>query len=150
MRGFRKSILASLAFVLFCFGAATVARADTVTLTNTDTGWYNNQGFHDSTNKNYLAGTVIVGTTATTFHNFFVFNVPVASGTITGAQIRLFSAVVTGAGTFSLFDVTTPVSELSASQTTRTETFADLDTGISYGSTTITLADGGSLITIDL
>jgi hypothetical protein len=150
MLRFCKNLLTPLAFVLLCFGVASVARADSFTLVNTDTGWYNDQGFHDSTNKNYIAGSVIVGPTAVTFHNYFVFDLAGVTGTITSAQIQLFSATVSGPGSFTLFDVTTPLAELSASQTNRTDIFTDLFTGTQFGTTTITPVDSGSIITINL
>jgi hypothetical protein len=42
------------------------------------------------------------------------------------------------------------VSQLSATQTNRTDIFADLRSGVAYGSTTITPTDFGNMITIDL
>ena len=150
MVGYCKNLLVTLTCALFCFGAVSIARADSVTLTNTDSGWYNDQGFHDSTNKNYIAGHVVVGPVTRAFNNFFVFDLSGVTGTITSAQIHLFTSGVTGSGTYSLFDVVTSTAQLSADQTTRTDIFADLGGGIGYGSISLTPADDGTLITINL
>lgn len=146
MLGFRKTLLVSMAIALFCFGAAHVARADTVTISSSDSGWYDSTGFHDPSNKNYIAGSLA----GTTFNNFFVFNLSDVSGTITSAQIRLFAAAVSGSGTYSLHDVTTTPADLSAFHIGSIGTFDDLGAGTLYGSTTITTDDNFATITINL
>jgi hypothetical protein len=148
-----RKLLTILAGGLFCLGAANVTRADVVTISNSDTGWYDETGSHNSTNKNYIAGEPVFPDPplhSISHNNFFVFDLSGVSGTITSAQIRLYAAVVTGSGPYTLFEVGTPVSQLSATQTNRTDIFADLGAGVSFGSTTITPADFGMMITIDL
>jgi len=141
-----KTLLVSLTFVLLSLGAANATRADSVTLNNNDSGWYDSHGSHESTNKNYIAGNLV----GTSFNNFFVFNLSGVSGTITSAQIRIYSAAVAGSGTYSLHDVTTSPSDLSASHTDRIDIFNDLGSGTLYGSAMITPENNGSLITINL
>jgi hypothetical protein len=135
--------------VLFCAGAATITRADTVTLTNFDSGWYHVIGIHEAANKNYIAGSTNPVTNPTQ-NNFFIFNLTGVSGTISSAQLRIFSATVTGPGIFRLFDVSTPASEVSAHQTNRPDIFEDLGTGVSYGSISIDSTNSDTVITIDL
>lgn len=146
MLGFRKTLLVSMTLVLFCFSAAHVARADTVTISSADSGWYDSTGFHDAANKNYIAGSLA----GTRFNNFFVFHLPGVSGTITSAQIHLFAAAVSASGTYSLHDVTTAPTDLSAFHIGSIGTFNDLGTGTLYGSTTITTDDNFGTITINL
>lgn len=149
MLGFRKKFLVLFACALCCFCAVS-ARADTFTLINTDSGRYDDRGFHDSTNKNYLAGSVTDNNNTRSYRNFFVFDLSGVSGSITSARLQLFTNIVSGSGSYSVFDVTTPVSGLTAFQTGRADIFADLGSGVGYGSTTITRSDLGSLITVDL
>ena len=146
MLGFRKTLLVSLTLVLFCFGAANVARADFVALSNTDSGWYDSTGFHDSTNKNYIAGNLV----GTTFHNNFVFSLSGVSGTITSAHISLVAASVNGSGTFFLREVTTAPADLSADQSNRIDIFNGLGSGTLFGSTTVTPEDNFGLVIINL
>lgn len=150
MLSFRQTLLTLMMFALCCLGAAKVTRADAVTLTNIDSGWYNDLGLHAIANKNYAAGPILAALNGGTFRNFFVFDLSGVKGTITSAEIRLEAAFVTGTGTFSLHDVTTAPSELRADQNTRTDIFNDLGGGALYGSTMITPGDNGTLITINL
>jgi len=150
---FRRNVLSVLMGALFCLGVVSSARADVVTITNSDSGWYNVAGFHETDNKNYIAGEPVFPEPplqSVSHRNFFVFDLSGVSGTITSAQIRLYAGVVTGPGPYTLFDVVTPVLQLGSTQTDRTDIFADLGGGIAYGSVTITPADFGNLITIDL
>ncbi len=149
MRCLVKSLFMSVIAMLLFAGVGTVAQANTVTVTAADSGWYYRIGLHNPDNKNYIAGSTNPAINPTE-NNFFVFNLTGVSGTITSAQLRLFSAQVTGAGTYSLFDVSTPVSELSASQDLRVDIFNDLGSGVSYGSITLTPGDSETIIVIDL
>lgn len=146
MLGFRKTLLVSMMLVLFCFGAAGVARADFVALSNTDSGWYDSTGFHDSTNKNYIAGSLV----GTTFHNYFVFSLEGVSGTIKSAKISLVSAFINGSGTYSLHSVTTAPSDLSADHTNRIDIFNNLGGGTLLGSMTVTPDDSFGLVILNL
>jgi hypothetical protein len=148
MRRLVRILLISVASVLFCVGMATITQADTVTLSNTDAGNYHLLGLHTATNKNYIAGSTNPVTNPTN-HNFFVFNLAGVQGTITSAQLRLYTYTITGPGTYRVFDVSTPVSELSAQQTNRPDIFADLGTGMSYGSIAIDATNSDTIITIN-
>jgi hypothetical protein len=146
MLGLRKTLLVSMTLVLFCLAAANVARADFVVFGNTDSGWYDSAGFHDSTNKNYIAGSLA----GTTFHNYFVFSLSGVSGTIVSAHISLVAASVNGSGTFFLHDVTTAPSTLSADHSNATDIFNDLGNGTLYGSMTVTPEDNFGLVIVNL
>ena len=59
--------------------------AGAVTLNAVDSGWYNDAGFHDATNQNYIAG-LCSDCGGAVFRNFFVFDLtgvgPVSSATL--------------------------------------------------------------------
>jgi Bacterial pre-peptidase C-terminal domain len=52
--------------------------------------------------------------------------------------------------TYGLFDVTTPLSQLEATNFGRIDIFNDLGTGTQYGSQTVSSADNGKLVTVNL
>jgi hypothetical protein len=131
--------LAALGLLL---AAAAGVKADTITLTATDSGWYDSTGFHDSTNKNYISGSI-----GNTYHNYFVFgpiSIP-AGQSIVSAQLSLSNPTTPNAGysgpdgglTYSNFDVSTAIATLEASQTGRTDIFNDLGSGVNFGNTQV-------------
>ncbi|MFO0815773.1 MAG: S8 family serine peptidase [Gemmatales bacterium] len=124
----------------------------------TDSGWYNSTGFHDPINENYIVGQA---SSTLQYRDWFVFDVPVATGPITAARLELYnpsSTVNDGNGyispdaseTYALYDVTTPVSTLRAGGSGLTGIYDDLGTGVSYGSVTVTAASNGTFIVINL
>jgi hypothetical protein len=138
------------AFILFGFGTLT-ARADSVTLNATNTGFYTNSGFHDATNANYVTGQF--GGIQT--HSFFVFDLSSVTGNVTGATIRIsfpdlgyFSN--DPSETFGLYDVSTPITSLIASNAGATGTFADLASGTLYGTTTVQETASGMTVSFNL
>src|SRR5262245_22302091 len=73
----------SLALALLVLSSA---RALAVTLQAVDTGWYNQTGFHNPGNPNYITGR----SEGVEYRGFFVFNLP-ALGPIGGATLRMFN-----------------------------------------------------------
>jgi hypothetical protein len=127
------------------------------TLTALDTGWYDQTGFHDASIMNYVSGRL--GNNE--FRDFSVFDLSGLPGPITSAQLQLFNPGPPLSGysspnpfqTFTLFDVTTPISTLEASQSGRTDIFADLGTGSTgtpFGAQIVSAADDGNFVTINL
>ena len=145
----RRVFLASLAFTVLCLGPA-AARADTFTLTITDSGFYSNSGFHNPGNTNYGASENFSNDVVSGPRNFLVFNLSGVSGTVTGATLQLFTHVVRGTGTYSLFDVSTAVPTLVAGGSGLTAIHTDLGTGSTFGSIGLTPANSQSLITFTL
>lgn len=97
--------VSAVLFVALCLCSAATARADTVTVTAGDSGWFAANGFHNAASQNYIAGDF------DTYHNFFTFDLSTMSGTITGATLRLFNPLNpfgSGSGTYTLYDVLTP------------------------------------------
>jgi hypothetical protein len=119
-----------------------------------DSGTYDNTGFHSLVNKNYAAGQSPISGVET--RDYFVFNLAsIGSDIVTSAQLRLFNPSTGYASpdpteTYTLFDVATPISTLSATNINRTDIFADLGSGTSFGSQTVSSASNGTVVTVDL
>ena len=128
------------------------------------TGWYDDTGFHDPTNPNYIAG--VCGSSDAcngndlNYHDFFVFQIP--SGSYTSAVLRIYNpGIVAGdtnngyicpcsSLTYTNWDVTTPDTVLEALNSGRTDIFDDLGSGVLYGSVVVTAASDGTYIDISL
>jgi len=120
--------------------------------------WYEqslaDSGFSLSYNTNYLVGQV--GAPDLVYNNYFVFDLSGLSGAITSAMFELESFEVdtsldgAAAVTYSLFDVGTPISELTSSQSNRGDIWADLASGAAYGARVYTNADSNTVQSIAL
>jgi hypothetical protein len=114
-----------------------------------DRGWWDGNGAHDSSNKN-----TFTGRTSGILHNsYFVFDLTNLSGQATAGTLRLELENYYGnesSETFSVHDVSTPISDLSASGSFQHSIYEDLRSGNTYGSMTVTATDVGSVITISL
>ena len=145
----KTSLWLSIVALLICFVFAGEARA--VTIDATDRGEYDSTGFHDPSNLRYAAGNLGGGE----FRNFFVFDLSTVTGTFATAELRLING---GAGfqgtdaseTFSTFDVSTSVATLLTGGSGLTGIYADIGTGSTYGSVTVTSADNNTTIIISL
>ena len=132
----------------WALGALTAGR--TITLDYVDSGWWNSFGEHEATNDNYFVGQV-----PDEYRNFFVFDLAGVSGLIVDAQLRLTNPFGGFSSTdpteiYSLFDVSTPISALSASGFGDTGIFDDLGTGATLGSQTVSFADDGQIVSVSL
>src|SRR5262249_53788717 len=116
-----------------------------------DSGWWDSNGTHDAGNKNYFSGQ----DNRPQAWDFFVFDLTGIHQVITGARLRAFNPS-NGYGSpdptevFTGFDVTTPIPALRASGSGQTEIFDDLGSGIALGTQTVSAADNGQVVTIDL
>jgi large repetitive protein len=125
-----------------------------ITLNALDTGWYDQTGSHDAEIKNYIAGRF----ENIEYRDFAVFDLSSLSETIVRAQLQLFNPGPPLPGYSSpkpfeidnLFDVSTSVTNLRANQTGRTDIFADLGTGIPYGAQSVSAADDGTVVRVNL
>jgi len=131
-----------IALVLACF--STLANA--ITLEALDSGWYTNSGEHNPENQNYIAGQY----NGNTYRNFFVFDTSSIVGQVTSATLRINTAYVSGSGTYSLYDVATPVSTLQTGGLGLTDIFTDLGSGFNYGSIGIQSGQNYQFINIAL
>jgi hypothetical protein len=137
-----KRYLIGSTISLLAITGSTAAQAATITVAAVDSGWYDSTGFHLSTRTNYLAGEV--GGSTPQFRNFFVFDLSGVSGVVTTATLRLDTASFSSfdpSEDYSLFDVTTPSTTLRAGGSGMVATYADLGSGVSYGTRTYTNVD---------
>ena len=114
----------------------------------TDTGWYDNSGYHIPTNTNY-----IVGDLGSKYRNWMAFNLPTFTKPVTSAKLQIKAYEYSSADpseTYELRDVTTPVSTLTAGGSGLTSIYNDLGDGTIYGSRNFTSADSNQTVTFDL
>lgn len=148
-----------LAFLMLCFvafGATQIAHADTVTVSATDAGIYSSSGFSSAINTSYFVGRS--STTGNETRNFFVFDLTAIPLGTTSATLQILNPAggfvgTDASNTVTFYDVVTPVATLtagSAAGATGQAIFADLGTGLSYGSLSVTPADNGTLLSIQL
>lgn len=127
-------------------------------------GWYDQTGFHDWANPNYLAG--VCGSSDACLgddldaHDFLVF--PIPAGTYSSAVLQIYNPSLAngdagngfqcqcGSLTYALWDVTTGIFDLENGHTGRIDIYDDLGSGIAYGSVVVTPADDGTYVTITL
>jgi len=131
------------------FLASNQSHGGFVTLSAIDSGEYRSDGFHDSTDKNYLAGRLSLQE----HRNYFVFDLSSVTQTILSAELRVFNPTngftsISSSETYALFDVSTPVSTLSASSSGATglAVFGDLGGGTTFGTRAITTADNNTTV----
>ena len=155
-----------LAVLLLC---ASAQQAAAVTIDATDRGWYGDDGTHNTSILNYLAGdcdggTCVAGsnTGIDEFRNFFVFDLSGVTGPITAATLILHNTdgtaqfpnnvgffSDTGSETYLVNEVSTAIASLLAG-TGGVAVFNDLGGGTPFGSITATSAANGTFVEIDL
>ncbi|WP_394790135.1 PEP-CTERM sorting domain-containing protein [Rhodoferax sp.] len=140
-----KSKLLALVLASLC----TLANATTV-ITWTDSGWYNSLGVHNPSNTNYIAGFCTTCQDPQSSRNFFVFDTSSIVGQVSSAILRLRAGYIPGHGTYTLYDVTTPVANLRAGGSGLLDIYDDLGSGTSYGSVPLTSTQTDGLVDIVL
>jgi hypothetical protein len=144
----------SLVPILCCLVAivfVSTGHATTITLGTTQSGWYDQTGFHNN-NPNYIAG-VCCGNGE--HRDFFVFDLLGVTGKVVGATLRLFNPFggyvsPDATETYTLFSVATPTSTLIAGGSGLTGIFDDLANGAMYGSRVVSAADNNTVVEIVL
>ena len=137
------------------FGTQTLILNGSIDVSAVQTGWYFEDGTHDSTNPNYLTGFCdATCADAGGFHSFFVFDIP-DDLTITSASLSLGNSGVgynspNSSEPLEMFDVSTPVSTLEASQSDATGIYDDLGGGTMYGTTAVGAASDGNQVVVNL
>lgn len=153
LRSFRLAL--SLLVVAAC-GAWSDLRADTVTLNVADAGIYSSSGFSSATNTSYFVGRS--STTGVVSRNFFVFDLSGIPVGVTSATLQILAPANSFVGadasnTVTFYDVVTPAATLTAGSPTGAggqAIFADLGSGLEYGSLTVTPGDGGAVLSVTL
>lgn len=115
-----------------------------VTLNAADRGWYDNTGYHFAGNNNYFVGDEDTGTH--TLRNWFVFNVPVFTGTVVKAELLINCYTNRSPNpheTYVLRHVSTPIATLTAGGSDLTNIYNDLADGAVYGVRTVYGVESG-------
>ena len=144
--------------VMVLFSGNQMASAD-FTINATDSGWYDEDGFHDPFNTNYLAGWE-PDFSGNQYHNFMVFDTSSITETVSSATLRLYNPSVetdTGDGyvssdpseIFRLYSVNTDT-DLLVSGNGGIAAYEDLGNGTTYGEVEMTAADNGTFVEIEL
>ena len=138
---------------LVILGALVVASAQAqIVLNSVDRGRYSSAGTHVLEDyDSYAVGNIGLFS----FRNFAVFDTSSITDTVISASLRYYLpqgsfSSWSGSETFSVFDVNTSISALSAFQINATNIYNDLGSGTLFGSATITWADQGSYVEIAL
>jgi hypothetical protein len=125
------------------------------TIAAVDRGWWNANGMHGSTNHNTLTGFLTEGFNVV-FNSYFTFDRSSVPGEVVGATLRLQLELYAGAvspHTLSVWDVSTPAAALDADDTGSAvgqAVFADLESGTTYSTFTVSSGDMGAIIDIPL
>lgn len=149
MQTYRLTIAATA--LIAAFGAE--SQAGTITLSAVDSGRYQDTGSHDSLSANYIAGNSSDSSGPRVFRNWFVFDLSSVTDTIIGAELRLFNptsgfaSLLDTSETYTLFDVSTSISTLTATNGggNGVAVYGDLGTGTIYGSRSLTSASNPHL-----
>lgn len=131
----------------------------------TTAGWFDEFGFHDGGNRNYLVGVcgdpTCVKMNDVVYRDFFAFNLSAATPHATSASLLIWNpgkaidgddgyASMFATETFQLKEVHTPLSVLTASQFNGIGVFDDLGSGTSYGHAVVSAADNGTWVRVGL
>jgi hypothetical protein len=129
-----------------------------VTLNAIFTGWWDNTGYHDPTNPDYIAGQYD-NPPLEKFHDFFVFDLSGITHTIASAQLQVSNPSdgyysTRSSDTFTLYDDTTALATLEGpgsgtNQASEVAVFNDLGSGTNYGSTTVSSASDGQIVSVN-
>ncbi|HSU06514.1 MAG TPA: PEP-CTERM sorting domain-containing protein [Acetobacteraceae bacterium] len=143
------------------FGFSSYDEAETLTVglsgggsvvlnTGGNQGWWSATFTNTIGNTNYFVGNPLDNSSPQYLRNFFTFDISDLRGqTVTGATLGVTRYIgLSDSGmtsqTYSLYDVSTPASELDLTGGTSTAIYDDLGTGKSYGSFNVPLVGPGS------
>jgi hypothetical protein len=115
-----------------------------------DTGWISEEGEHNTTNGNYLAGV----SRGLEYRNFAVFDLSNLSGLTTTANLRISTVFINGPLTYSLYGSDARLDELDLQRAPGDADgialFNSIGSGTFYGSRDYTVADRNTSQTIEL
>jgi autotransporter-associated beta strand protein len=115
----------------------------------TNSGWYDNTGYHYGGNHNYFVG----DHSGYLYRNFFVFNLPALSSQLAEAELLVNSYnnfSPSGVETYQLHDVTNSITVLTNDASGATSTYADLGSGTVYGGRKVYVTESGTILGIPL
>ncbi|TWU37280.1 PEP-CTERM motif protein [Novipirellula artificiosorum] len=112
-------------------------------------GWWSDTRPNNNSNENYFTGSA----SSSVLRSFFTFDLSSLSGTVTSAtlSLRRFDFISDeGSETLGFFDVLTDAATLNNNVGSSAAIFADLGTGVSYGSFTLDVATTPDVLTFNL
>jgi hypothetical protein len=115
----------------------------------TNSGWYDNTGYHYGGNHNYFVG----DHSGYLYRNFFVFNLTALSSQLAEAELLVNSYnnfSPSGVETYQLHDVTNSITVLTNDASGATSTYADLGSGTVYGGRKVYVTESGTILGIPL
>jgi hypothetical protein len=126
-----------------------VTTTGTTVVQAASTGFYTAGGQHKTPNSDYLVGDFFnePWNVANDYFTFDLFNV---TGDITSATLTAFNTYQSGTPLFSLFDVSTPSSVLNVCQSSRTDIYDDLGSGVLYAQYQVKVTDSNNFINVSL
>jgi hypothetical protein len=136
------------AWILLGLFFATAASAASFDATNR--GWYSQAGAHTATKLDAYAGQ---GAGTDLYRAYFVFDLGTLARPVGSGVLRLELAGLAGpdaAEVFSVYDVTTNIDDLTATQTGRTDIYTDLGSGVYYGIAAAFASAVGTVIEVPL
>jgi hypothetical protein len=137
------------AFVILSF-RCTNALADIFVADNTSSGYYDSTGYHGNGNSNYYSGDADDGPNSNVqLNDYFTFDLSGVSGTIVSATFNVFSSLVTGSGTYSIYTTSLTPAGVGGGCGGCVATYNDLTSGSLIGSISVTPADTGEILMID-
>ena len=120
-----------------------------------DSGWYTHAGYHGPDNTNYMVGECAPPqcSQSVVFRNFLVFDLTTVAGQILTASLMIENPddgyeSADSFETWTVFDVSTPITTLVAGGSGLTDIYDDLGSGTSYGSAIVTPTS--TLVTVQL
>ena len=139
--------IAGLILSLVCLSA------NAATLNAVNRGWYCCGDFFGLPNGNYAVGDFDYVNNEV--RNFLVYDLASVTGPVTEATLHLYSqsdgyVSPDPSETYTVFDVTTPIGDLTGGTGSPASTFADLGSGTVLGSVIATAASNGTFIDIAL
>ena len=140
-----------MAFAGLVLSVSGLANATLITLDSNDTGWYKNDGSHNTYNQNYYAGNPASGVS---FNNFSVFDLSGLGSNILSATLNFYNPINGYSSNdsnenFELFDVNTAIDSLLGG-TGGVAAYTDLASGISFGSVVIDGTSADSFVSVVL
>lgn len=137
-------------FILGLLLVAGICKADVI-LNPIDRGLYDEYGDHDSALTPYTIGRP--SSSSPVVNHFFVFDLSSVSETVVGAELRVESNWYLSddpSETYVMYDVATDIFDLRGGYGDGISTFNDLQSGNSYGNTSVSSADNGTMVHIAL
>lgn len=140
-----------MAFAGLVLSVSGLANATLITLDSNDTGWYDDDGNHTTSNQNYIAGDSMF---SGLHNNFSVFDLSGLGSNIISATLNFYNPANGYSSndlneTFELFDVNTAIDSLLGG-TGGVAAYTDLGSGTLFGSVVVDATSADSFVSVVL